>query len=99
MRSARLAYIVCYDICDPGRLRKVYKAMRGYGDHWQLSVFRCELTRAEKVAMLAELGNLVHHDLDQVLIIPIGPPTGRNATSIETIGVVLACPEHHAVVV
>jgi len=26
-------YLVTYDICDPKRLRKVYRLMRGYGDH------------------------------------------------------------------
>ena len=29
----RMSYLVCYDISDEKRLRKVFKAMRGYGDH------------------------------------------------------------------
>ena len=35
-----------YDICEDKRLAKVYKIMRGYGDHLQYSVFECQLTQA-----------------------------------------------------
>ena len=40
----RTSYLVCYDICDDKRLRKVFQTMRGYGDHLQYSVFECQLT-------------------------------------------------------
>ena len=97
--SGRLVYLVCYDICDPKRLRRVYQTMRGYGDHAQLSVFRCELSAAEKVAMMTDLGDLVNHSEDQVMIVPLGPPTGHNANAIETIGVPMVCLERHTVVI
>lgn len=29
----RNTFLVCYDICDDRRLAKVYKTMRGFGDH------------------------------------------------------------------
>ena len=29
----RQTYIVAYDVCDPKRLRKVFRTMRGWGDH------------------------------------------------------------------
>ena len=45
--SSRQSYVVTYDICDPKRLRRVYETLRGHGDHLQLSVFRCDLTRRE----------------------------------------------------
>lgn len=41
----RASYLVCYDICDDKRLRKVFRTMRGFGDHLQYSVFECQLTR------------------------------------------------------
>lgn len=87
--SEKTAYIVAYDICDPKRLRQVYKTMRGYGEHWQYSVFRCELTPAEKVRMLTDLGGLVNDSEDQVLLAPLGPAGGRNANSIEVLGIPL----------
>lgn len=97
--SSRLTYLVCYDICNPGRLRRVYQTMRGYGDHWQLSVFRCELSGSEKTRLITELGDIVQHDEDQVMIVPLGPPQGRNATSIETVGLPISHPERYAVVI
>ncbi|HZT68334.1 MAG TPA: CRISPR-associated endonuclease Cas2, partial [Terriglobia bacterium] len=33
----RTSYLVCYDISDDKRLRKVHKVMRGFGDHLQYS--------------------------------------------------------------
>ena len=38
-------YIVAYDISDPKRWRKVFKAMNGYGARVQLSVFQCRMSR------------------------------------------------------
>jgi len=52
----RQTYVVAYDISDPKRLRKVYKTMRGYGEHVQLSVFRCELTEMERLELRGKLG-------------------------------------------
>ena len=68
--SERTVYIVAYDICDAKRLRMIYKTMRGYGEHWQYSVFRCELTPAEKVKMMTDLGRIMNDAEDQVLIAP-----------------------------
>ncbi len=47
--AGKTAYLVTYDITDPKRLHAVYKVMRGFGDHLQLSVFRCELTARQLV--------------------------------------------------
>jgi len=33
-------YLVCYDIRDDKRWRRLYKAMKGYGEWLQLSVFQ-----------------------------------------------------------
>ncbi len=41
----RQSYLVTYDIADEKRLRKVFKIMRGYGDHLQYSVFECQFTQ------------------------------------------------------
>lgn len=43
----RNSFIVCYDICDPKRLAKVFKTMRAWGDHLQYSVFECQLSRTD----------------------------------------------------
>jgi CRISPR-associated protein Cas2 len=95
----RNVYLVCYDVCNDRRLKRVYKAMRGYGDHLQLSVFRCELSARERAEMIAELSPLIAHDQDQVLIIDIGPADGRAGLVFESLGKPYVAPERHAVVV
>ena len=95
----RNVYLVCYDVSDDKRLRRVYKAMRGFGDHIQLSVFRCELSPRERAEMVADLTPLLDHSADQVLIIDIGPNDGRASVAFEAIGLAYVAPERTAIVV
>src|SRR5690606_3870490 len=95
----RQTYIVCYDICDAKRLRRVFKTLRGCGDPLQYSVFRCELTHRELVELRAELGAIIHHTEDQVLFVDVGPVSGRGSTSIAAMGKAYMAPERLAVVV
>lgn len=95
----RTAYIVTYDIADPKRLRRVFRVMRGYGDHVQLSVFRCELTETELVELRAALDEIIHHRKDQVLFVLIGPVDGRGSTSISALGLAYEPPLRGAIVV
>lgn len=78
--------IVSYDISDRLRWAKVYKTMRGFGEHLQLSVFQCDLTPAQKVRMAAALGEIINHEQDQVVIIDLGPSEGREVKEIQAIG-------------
>ena len=82
----RKSYIVSYDIADPKRLRKVFKIMRAWGDHLQLSVFECQLTRMDLVRLRAELADTIHHDQDQVLFVDLGPAEGRGERVISALG-------------
>ena len=68
----RATYLVCYDIADEKRGKKVFQAMRGYGDHLQFSVFECQFTPVDLVLCRAALGAIIHHDEDQVLFIHLG---------------------------
>lgn len=95
----RQTYIVSYDISNPKRLRKVFGCLRGWGDHLQLSVFRCELSHREVVELRSELATLIHHDEDQVMFVDVGPVEGRGSTSIAAIGRPYMHPERHALVV
>lgn len=94
----RQTFLVTYDIRDPKRLRQVFQTMRGYGDHLQLSVFRCELTRRELVELQGALTALIDHRVDQVLFVDIGPTEGRGSTSLTTLGAPYLHPEHGAIV-
>jgi CRISPR-associated protein Cas2 len=95
----RTAYLVTYDICDPKRLRQVYVLMRGYGDHVQLSVFRCELTPRERVELTGKLHEVLKHDEDQVLLFPLGPVEGWKDRNVHSVGRPYVPPEHAAVVI
>lgn len=95
----RSRYIVSYDICDDRRLRQVYKTMRGFGDHLQYSVFRCDLSRRELGEMITALDALLQHAVDQVLIIDLGPTDGRAADCVRALGRPYTNPERHVIVV
>jgi CRISPR-associated protein Cas2 len=60
--------------------------MCGYGEHLQLSVFRCDLTDMALVKMKAALDERIHHDEDQVLIIHLGPADSRFNDRITALG-------------
>lgn len=82
----RSSYLVCYDICDDKRLRKVFKVMRGWGDHLQFSVFECQLKNEDLIRLRAELAEIVHHKEDQVLFVNLGPSEGRGERVITALG-------------
>ena len=86
MCAVRRTFIVSYDICDPKRLRRVFKTLRGWGDHLQYSVFECQLTRTDQVRLRTTLSEMIHHREDQVLFVDLGPAEGRGDRVISAIG-------------
>ncbi len=82
----RFSYLICYDICDEKRLRKVFQIMRGYGDHLQYSVFECQLTSSDLARCRAELAAVIHHKEDQVLFVNLGPAENRGERVIAALG-------------
>jgi CRISPR-associated protein Cas2 len=82
----RNRYIVTYDIADDDRRTRVFKRLRGCGDHIQYSVFRCDLSDSERITMIAALHPLIAHQEDQILLIDLGPVDGRAESCINAIG-------------
>ena len=95
----RHLYIVTYDISDSRRWRRVYRTMRGFGQHMQLSVFQCDLTPTARIQMIAALARAIHHDEDQVLVIDLGPTEARPVKHIESLGRPMATHERGATIV
>jgi CRISPR-associated protein Cas2 len=95
----RKLYLVTYDISHPKRLRKVFGIMRGFGDHLQYSVFRCELSPKEQQQLLMKLDTEINHEEDQVLIFPLGPAGGENEENIQALGKTYQPYERCAIVV
>ena len=64
-------YIVCYDICDGGRLTKVYKHLKERGVHLQYSVFHCRLTWPELLELKTILKEEIDEKCDDIRIYPL----------------------------
>lgn len=73
LNNAEHAYIVAYDISDPKRWRKVFRAMKGYGRRLQLSVWQCRLDGGRRIEMAMALEELINRDEDNVVILDLGP--------------------------
>ncbi len=79
-------FLVCYDVADPKRLRKVYQLMKGFGDPMQYSIFRCELSARQLQAMRETLWEKLNFAEDRVMITDLGPANGRGDNCIEMWG-------------
>jgi CRISPR-associated protein Cas2 len=69
----RRCYLVCYDIRNQKRWRKVFKTMNGHGEHWQYSVFFCVLKEIDRVRMQGQLEEHMNLKEDQCVIVDLGP--------------------------
>jgi CRISPR-associated protein Cas2 len=83
----RTSFLICYDVANDKRLRRVFKIMRGYGDHLQFSIFECQLNATDLVRLRSELAAVIHHSEDQVLFIDLGPAEGRGERVISALGI------------
>jgi CRISPR-associated protein Cas2 len=91
-------FIVCYDISDQRRWRRVFKAMHGYGEWIQLSVFQCRLSRRRRAELETRLRELVKTGEDHVLVIDVGP-ADRIELAVESIGKTFSKIERQATVI
>lgn len=83
----RMTFLVCYDIANDKRLRRVFKACKSYGDHLQYSVFECDLNPREKAELERALAEMIKHDEDQVIFVSLGPAEGRGERVITALGI------------
>ena len=82
-------YLVSYDIRDSKRLQRVYKIMKGYGEHWQYSVFFCYLKDIDRVRLQTDLESVMNLKDDQALIFDLGPELDKARRSATAIGTAL----------
>ena len=83
---ARTRYLVSYDICQPKRLRRVAKAMEGFGVRLQYSVFECALDPMRLAQCKAALHEEIDYHEDQVLFVSLGPAANDASLCIEAMG-------------
>ena len=83
---SRRRYLITYDIADDKRRTQVFSTCHQNGDHTQYSVFIAELDDREIIALQSELGGLIHHHDDQVLIADLGPADRDAGRIIASLG-------------
>lgn len=72
--------LICYDVRDPARYRKVYRIIRGHGRRLQYSVFRCRLDDSEIEKLRWRLAEVMDSE-DSLLIIDLCPRCASRAIS------------------
>ena len=82
-----MLYLVCYDIADEYRLRKVAQVMVRYGERVQKSVFECHLTEPLLRAMLQRVQKQMEPTQDSLRVYPLCAACGkrRQAHGISTV--------------
>ena len=96
--AERTRYLVAYDIRDPRRLRRVHAVASDYGEPLQYSVFVCDLTKVELIALKRDLLAAMKSSEDSIGIFDLGPPRGRGVRCIEFMGVRRELPRDDAAV-
>ena len=71
MRGLR-SFLVCYDIADPARLRKIERLIAGYGYRLQESVFFCCLSPLLLARMKQEITAIINLRQDQCMMFDLG---------------------------
>ncbi len=64
-------YVVCYDIRDPRRLRRVANEMENFGFRVQKSVFECHLDEDDLDKLKRQIVRWIESDEDQVRFYPL----------------------------
>jgi CRISPR-associated protein Cas2 len=68
----RRCYLVCYDVRNEKRLRRIHKLMKAYGEAWQYSVFYCTLKAIDRVRLENAAREVLNLKEDQLLIVDLG---------------------------
>lgn len=97
--SARRRWLVAYDICDDGRLRRVHDIVRSHGDRLQYSVFLCDLTPIEKLNFKSALREVINQRDDSIVFIDLGEPGRQGSAMIEFMGTSVSTPTNGPTIV
>lgn len=87
---------MAYDIREPKRLRRVHKVAKDFGYPLQYSVFACDLTKMELLALKARLTAEADLEDDSIGIFDLGPPRGRGIECVEFLGTRRTIPDSDA---
>jgi CRISPR-associated protein Cas2 len=77
MNLHKIKYLLCYDVSDPRRLRRVHRVVRDWGIPIQFSVFEIDLMPVQMEKLLAELTALIEATEDKVIFYRLSPHQER----------------------
>lgn len=100
MRSYRKNWIISYDICDPRRLRRVYRLCCDQATSLQNSVFWAEFSRKELENFIRQLETEIDSSEDDVRIYPVSDLSqlqlvGQSRLPLEMEGLVCKLPSFY----
>ncbi|MFN2470420.1 MAG: CRISPR-associated endonuclease Cas2 [Gaiellaceae bacterium] len=75
----RTRYLLCYDVRDERRLRRVGKLAEEFGYRLQYSVFVCDLSQVERSHFQRRLGDILNLSVDAAVLIDLGPADHASA--------------------
>lgn len=84
--ARRTRYLVAYDIRAPRRLRRVHQVALAYGYPLQYSLFACDLTPVELVALKRDMLKEIQSGVDSVAVFDLGPARSRGIECVEYLG-------------
>src|SRR5262245_25325350 len=76
--------VISYDVVEDKRRTKVLKFLKGYGAHVQYSVFECELSAQQFLAVKSELSSVIDRHTDSVRFYQLDAAAVRR---VEVVGI------------
>ncbi len=70
--------MICYDITDDGRLRKVANILMNYGIRIQKSFFQCEISKGYLKTLTEDLLSVIDTKKDKLYVYPLCNPCLKN---------------------
>lgn len=64
-------WIICYDITDDKRRRKVVQILEAYGLRAQYSVFECDISDRQQMTVHGKLAKVIDEEEDDVRFYPL----------------------------
>jgi len=77
MSGAKRWYLISYDIHDSVRWSRVFKKLKGNGDHLQYSVFRVYLSESQLERLYRDIKKVLD-EKDDLLVIPLCPKCAKS---------------------
>lgn len=77
MSNHSTKYLVCYDICNPKRLRRVHKEIRDWGVPIQFSIFEIDVNTTQLARLKALLIKMIDVTEDKIMFYRLMPKQER----------------------